>query len=212
MKIILLGATGLVGSEILKLLKNSQHEVLIPTRRKIENISSNMVQEINSSIPTALKTLDENSKAQVIICALGSTIKKAKTQENFIKIDKELPLEIFKEYSKHTKVILISALGAKSSSKIFYNRVKGELEDELIALKFKKTHIIKPSLIIGQRNEYRALEKLSQNLLKNINHFTPKSLHKYTVHKATLIAKTTIDLLNEDHSENLIMIESYSHD
>ena len=132
MKILLLGASGLVGSEILKLLKNTDHEILIPTRRSLNIDSNNIQEEINQDIKNAAIKIDPEYKSDILICALGSTIKKAKSEENFIKIDKELPLSIIKNYSDKTQFILISALGAKSSSSIFYNKVKGELEDELI--------------------------------------------------------------------------------
>lgn len=207
MKITLLGGTGLVGSEILKILKETSHTVYVPTRKLLTNLPDNIKHAANDNIVNALETINSQFDSDFIICALGTTIKKAKTKENFIRIDKELPLEIFKRFNTHSNVILISALGANEKSKVFYNRVKGELEKDLKLLGFNSVYIIRPSLIIGERNESRPIEYISQKLLKNINNFVPKNFYKYTCHPASLIADTVLDLLNQGQSSNQIEIE-----
>ena len=97
-----------------------------------------------------------------IICALGTTIKQAGSQAAFRKVDYEYPLNVarmgLKQGARH--FLLVSALGASSESGIFYNRVKGELEDQLRSLGYRAVTIARPSLLIGARKEFRLLERI----------------------------------------------------
>jgi len=97
-----------------------------------------------------------------IICALGTTIKQAGSQAAFRKVDFEYPLTIARlglaKGARH--FLLVSALGASAESGIFYNRVKGELEDQLRSLGYRAVTIARPSLLIGARKEFRLLERL----------------------------------------------------
>jgi uncharacterized protein YbjT (DUF2867 family) len=97
-----------------------------------------------------------------IVCALGTTIKKAGSRAAFRKVDFDYPLNAarigLKKGVRH--FLLVSALGANSDSRIFYNRVKGELEDQLRSLGYRAVTIARPSLLIGPRKEFRLLERI----------------------------------------------------
>jgi uncharacterized protein YbjT (DUF2867 family) len=97
-----------------------------------------------------------------IVCALGTTIKKAGSRAAFRKVDFDYPLNAarigLKKGVRH--FLLVSALGANSGSRIFYNRVKGELEDQLRSLGYRAVTIARPSLLIGPRKEFRLLERI----------------------------------------------------
>jgi len=99
-----------------------------------------------------------------IICALGSTIKKVGSEEAFRKVDHDYPrlaARIAKqEGAKH--FLLVSSLGADSHSRVFYNRVKGEVEKAIRALGYDRLTILRPSLLLGSRTEFRPAERLFQ--------------------------------------------------
>ena len=97
-----------------------------------------------------------------IICALGTTIRQAGSQAAFRKVDFEYPLAIatlgHRQGARH--FLLVSALGANRDSRIFYNRVKGELEDQLRSLGYRSVTIARPSLLVGPRKERRVFEQI----------------------------------------------------
>lgn len=104
----------------------------------------------------------------ICFCCLGTTIKKAKSKENFEKIDKDYPLRLaqwFKEVSPRGHFIIVTAMGANAQSSVFYNKVKGEVEEGLRGLGLGGLSILRPSLLLGEREEQRFLEALGQKIL-----------------------------------------------
>src|SRR5690606_33293472 len=103
-------------------------------------------------------------QADHVYCCLGTTMKKAGSKEAFYAVDFHYPLEIAK-YSQQqgaSQFFLISALGANIKSKIFYNKVKGEIEVAVSSIPFQGINIFRPSLILGKRNEKRFGEDLAK--------------------------------------------------
>jgi uncharacterized protein YbjT (DUF2867 family) len=104
--------------------------------------------------------------AEAIFCALGTTIKKAGSQERFRVVDHDYPLmaaRLGKEQGAQ-HYLLVSALGANARSRVFYNRVKGEVERDLLALNYPRTTIARPSLLLGDRDEFRLGERVFERL------------------------------------------------
>jgi len=105
-------------------------------------------------------------KADEIICALGTTIEEAGSRQRFREVDFGYPLTIARlgveQGAKH--FLLVSALGASARSLIFYNRVKGELEDAVLALPYRSVSIVRPSLLVGNRARPRRGEQVAQRL------------------------------------------------
>jgi uncharacterized protein YbjT (DUF2867 family) len=101
-----------------------------------------------------------------IICALGTTIKQAGSQERFREVDHDYPLTAARLGLAHGAhhYLLVSALGANAKSRIFYNRVKGELEHDLRALGYPSLTILRPSLLLGNRAEHRLGERIASRL------------------------------------------------
>lgn len=91
-----------------------------------------------------------------------------------------------------THLLLVSAMGAKASSPIFYNQVKGELEDYIQKLNLYRFSIIRPSLLLGDRNEKRFLEDVAQKLYGKFSHLVPNSF-KYKPVTAQQVAHTMIE-------------------
>ena len=207
MKITLFGATGLVGSHVLERLKNSDHQTIIFNRRSIELSTQNTEQYINKDILSECKKQTQAHNSEIIIFALGSTIKKAGSKEKFKEIDYELIKNLAQCFSKDAHIILISALGANKDSFIFYNKIKGLTETSLKEMGFKRLSIIRPSLIIGERNESRPLEAIAQSIMKRLVKITPQTFKPYTAHYASEIANTVIQSLKGKVSFENIQVE-----
>lgn len=162
---MILGATGLIGNHLLRLLLASPvfGRVIAPSRRKIELAHSKLWNPV-----TGLDALAEvwtgNTHVDVVFCCLGTTIKKAKTKEAFEQVDFAFPYEAAKLAKKYQvpHFAVVSAMGADPESFFFYNRVKGKLESHLRELAFPNLTIVRPSLLIGDRgHESRIMESVS---------------------------------------------------
>lgn len=164
--VLLLGATGLVGGEILRqlLADPSVARVVALTRRPLQladpsgKLHNQIVDFDRLEDHAGLFAVDQ------IFCALGTTIKQAGSQDAFRRVDQELPLVAAKLGVEHgaRDFFLVSALGASARSRVFYNRVKGELEDALRPMPFRSLTIARPSLLIGDRSERRIGEEVGK--------------------------------------------------
>lgn len=160
MKLILLGATGLVGRHLLDrmLADEKVDRVITPVRRPIRR-------HAKLSAPLMdFQNLDFDAdfwKADAVLCALGSTMKKAGSREAFRFVDYELPMAIARltKANQTPAWVLNSAAGANKGSSFFYNRVKADLEDGLTALDFPSLTIVRPGVIKGIREEFRPGER-----------------------------------------------------
>ena len=101
-----------------------------------------------------------------IFCALGTTIKVAGSQGRFRHVDHDLPLLAARLGREHgaQHYLLVSAMGANAKSRIFYNRVKGETENDIRALNYPRLSIARPALLLGDRTEYRRGERIAAKL------------------------------------------------
>ena len=149
--VLLLGATGLVGSQCLDLFLANDHfgPVTTLTRRPLA---------INPADPKHVNHLVDFDNpesyrgkvaADIVVCALGTTLKKAGSREMFRKVDFHYAFELsraaFEQGAEH--LLLVSSKGADADSRFFYNRVKGELEDSLAKLGYARLSIFRPSLL-----------------------------------------------------------------
>lgn len=160
---LLVGATGLVGKELLHiLLASDTYEKVIIFVRKSLALDNEKLTEFVIDFDE-LASYEEAHKVDDVFCCLGTTIKKAGSEEAFKLVDYTYPVEIAQLAKKHgaEQYFLISAIGADSSSRIFYNRVKGEVEAALQAIDFPSLHVFHPSLLLGDRGEFRLGEKLA---------------------------------------------------
>jgi uncharacterized protein YbjT (DUF2867 family) len=160
------GATGLVGRQILRLLAHDERiaEVRVLVRRTLPG--EDKLPRVRE-LMTDFGRLQENPdrfKVDFVFSALGTTIGKAKSQAAFRRVDYDYPLAIARlaraQGARH--FLFVSALGANPRSFFFYNRVKGELEEAIIALGFRSVTIARPSLLLGDRSEHRFGEELAK--------------------------------------------------
>jgi uncharacterized protein YbjT (DUF2867 family) len=202
--ILITGATGLVGNSLLKIVSNDPYftEVKVLTRRIIPAQNNLTQYQTDFNEPSSYSS---QVKADTVVCAIGTTIKKAGSQEKFRYVDYQIPLQIAEAASanKCDKFILVSAVGADPYSKVFYNRIKGELERDLIKLKFRSIHILRPSLLLGKREEKRAGEAIGQIMMPLFHFLLPP---KYRAIKAETVAAKISEISKSD-SEGIFFYE-----
>jgi uncharacterized protein YbjT (DUF2867 family) len=162
-KAIIIGASGLIGKFCLSyLLMDKNYTEVIAVSRKALPIKDPKLKNIVCDFDN-LESYAKEFVADDVFCCLGTTIKVAKTKENFKKVDLQYPI-IFANITKRngaSKFLVVSAMGANKSSSIFYNQVKGEMEEQLKSIGFKGLYIFRPSLLLGMRTEFRLGESLA---------------------------------------------------
>lgn len=167
---LILGATGLVGGECVRQFAESPQftRVIALTRRPFSPPSSRVETRVVDF--DHLDEAAEHFRVSHIVCALGTTIKQAGTQERFRRVDHDYPLAAaqlgLREGARH--FLLVSALGANARSRIFYSRVKGEVENGIRALSYRSVTIVRPSLLLGERAERRLGESIGKLFAKVI--------------------------------------------
>lgn len=192
MKLLLLGATGLVGSKTLKLALSSElvSTVIAPTRKPLTP-SDRLVNPVGLDLEEFVPSL-MSYKPDAVVCALGTTQAIAGSKEAFRYVDYELPLAFGKAaYTAGVETYaLVTAMGASPDSMSFYYRTKGEVERDIQKIAFQSLTICRPSLIGGERDEARAAEGAVLALLRFFAPILPKKLR---VNPADAIAAKLLD-------------------
>ena len=190
---IVVGANGLTGSSLIEqLCENDEYvSVIVIARRELQYKHPKLEVKIRN-----FDTLEEKDIefAHELYCCLGTTIKKAGAREAFEKVDFEYPLAIASLAKKQgvPHMLVITAMGANEQSRFYYNRVKGKLENALIELGLQRLSIIRPSLLVGPREEFRLGEKVGEKLLKLANPLLIGPLKRSRAIEASQVAKAMI--------------------
>ena len=176
---LVIGSTGLIGKKLIFELAKKDTEVIAITRRSISKLPEN-VNLLKLNFDNFLKNGSLPSCDHIYIC-LGTTIKKAGSKNEFKKVDFDYSISFAKKAREAgaTKISLVSSVGANKCAKNFYLKTKGEVEEEIKKIDFQSINIFRPSLLLGNREESRFLEKIGQNLSSYINPFLIGSLRKY---------------------------------
>jgi uncharacterized protein YbjT (DUF2867 family) len=192
MRIVLAGATGLVGGHVLQGLLDDPRcgRVTAPTRRPLALHHPKLDNPVLdfAGLPEAARAWP----ADAAICALGSTMKQAGSREAFRRVDHDYPLWLAQSLRAHgTHVFALnSATGADPDSRFFYNRVKGELERDLRALGFASLTLVRPGLIGGARSERRPMEHAASLVLATLGPVLPRA---WRINPATRIAAVLVE-------------------
>ena len=166
MRALLVGASGLVGREMLKLLVDEPActRVIVLARRPLPSPPAKVEAHVVDfdHLEAAASLVD----ADAVFCALGTTMRQAGSQERFRRVDYGYALAVARLARERgaRQFLLVSALGADARSRIFYNRVKGELEEAVLALGYPGVTIVRPSLLLGEREEFRLGERIFAHL------------------------------------------------
>ena len=174
---ILAGSTGLIGAQVLELLlKDDAYSRIVALSRR----PLGLVHPKLTNLVVDMATLEKYS-AQLngddIFCCLGTTIEQAGSKEEFRKVDFEYPLSLANITRGHgaKKFLLVTALGANKHSRIFYNRVKGEVEEAIAKAGFETFHIFQPSMLLGRRLQQRRGERIAQSVMKYLGFLIPRN-------------------------------------
>lgn len=195
MKAAVAGSTGFIGSILIDLLKtdDSFSSVQVLTRRKLE-----LPNKFTSLVATdlaqqALESID------VAFCALGTTIATAGSQDAFYHVDHDLVLAFANNAKKAgaTRFVLVSSVGADARSGNFYLRVKGETEEHLQKLGFESLIILRPSMLMGERKEFRFGELIGKGVMTIFNPLMQGPMAKYRGIQGKTVAKAMIRLAKE---------------
>ncbi|WP_374585247.1 NAD(P)H-binding protein [Pseudoduganella sp.] len=203
MKLLIVGATGLVGSEVLRqaLASDQVSAVVAPARRRLPPHPKLTAPVVDFD---QLPTMEPWWQADAVICALGTTIKVAGSKEAFRQVDYSYPMAVARLARQHGTPVFVlnSALGADAGSGIFYNRVKGEVEHGLRSLGFPSLVIARPGLIGGARAEFRAGERVMQALLSVLGPLLPRA---WRINPAECIARAMLEAaLHPQPGEHII--------
>ncbi len=185
---LILGASGLTGQVLLQLLLADAlySTVTIYVRKQVLINHPKLQQQIVN-----YDKLDSAVQADDVFCCLGTTIKKAGSQQAFRQVDLVYPQKVaeLQKNAGSKRFLLISAVGADEQSSIFYSKTKGQVEKAITVLEYPCTCIFRPSLIMGERSERRVGEKIGIFLAKIIGPVLVGPLKKYQPVSALGLAK-----------------------
>lgn len=191
MKIMIVGATGLVGGHVLDLAlaADAVEQVVAPARRALPPHPKLVAPQVDFD---ALPADAEWWQVDAVICALGTTIRTAGSKAAFTRVDHDYPLQVahLARNGGARTFVLNSALGADAQSRVFYNRTKGELERDLKTVGFESLTFVRPGLIGGERAEFRLGERALGAVLTAVGPILPKG---WRINPAQNIAKAMLD-------------------
>ena len=193
------GATGLIGKELVYyLLSDPAYDKVKVVTRKSTKIADNKLEKILVDFKS-LKDHADKLTANHYFILLGTTMRKAKSKEKFYEVDFTYSYqlaEIAKNDPGFEKFLIATTYKASPHSMIFYNRVKGQLEEALKAINLKSLHIFQPSLLLGFRNEFRLFEEASKIILPILEMITFGQI-KFKAIEATTVAKAMLKVGKE---------------
>jgi uncharacterized protein YbjT (DUF2867 family) len=200
------GASGLVGSALVRRLAetNEYGQVHILVRKQLDFVHPKLVQHIVDF--DQLENLSFDFRADDAFCTLGTTISKAGSKTAFIRVDYDYVCTFAEKAMELgvTGFFVVSSMGANQSSAIFYNKVKGRMEDDLKKIGFPRLGIFRPSLLLGPRKEKRTGEKFAGWLMTSLDFMIPPKYKAIDVEK---VAKKMIEVaLTED--QGIFILES----
>lgn len=206
---LVLGATGLVGRHCVDLLLSDPRYELVRAlgRRRLPlkdpRLEQHVVElsEMDSVAP--LFAVDD------VFCCLGTTIRNAGSQQAFRRVDVEYPVAAARLAADAgaDQFLVVSALGADPESRIFYNRMKGEMESQVRRFPLKAIWVVRPALLLGDREETRLGEQVAELLLRPLSALLVGPLRRYRPVAARAVAKALVNLAAQDGTGGVIESE-----
>ncbi len=197
---LLLGATGLVGRSCLELLLQDDRYATVhaltrtPLSQQHPKLRSHVVPF--AELARAVAEL----AASDVFCCLGTTIKKAGSEAAFRQVDYEYPLIAARSAAQSgaRQFLIVTALGADPGSRIFYNRVKGEVERAICELPLATVHVLRPSMLLGERSEQRVGEAIGQVAMRALQPLMLGGARKYRPIAGETVARALLALAHQD--------------
>ncbi len=194
MKAAVAGSTGFIGSILLNFLKDDEsfEKVAVLSRKPLQ---------LSEKFDVLVGDLSQQklSEVDVAFCALGTTIATAGSKDAFYHVDHDLVMD----FARNTKAagaktfVLVSSVGANPTTSNFYLKVKGETEKDLEAIGFSSLIILRPSMLMGERKEFRFGELVGKGVMTLVNPLMIGSMSKYKGIQGKTVAKAMVRLGKE---------------
>lgn len=198
---VVIGGTGLVGTSLLEqLVADERYAEIVSIGRSKPSIESPKITFIENDLSKPKSAAEFLFGDDLFIC-IGTTIKKAHSKEAFRFVDLTIPKKIAKFARKNgvKRIAVVSSVGAHPKSGNFYLKMKGKMEEAVIGEAFRRTVILRPSLLLGNRTEFRLAEALGRRLAPVTNlFFWGRKMRKYRAIKVSEVAAAMIYHLNLD--------------
>ena len=198
---LIIGSTGLIGSHLLDLLfESTEYGKVITFVKRDSGIQHPKLEQhiIDFDKPETYKELVAGDD---FFCTIGTTIKNAGSQDAFRKVDFGYPKE-FATIAMQNKVkqfLIISSLGADANSGNFYLKTKGEIQDFLKNCTFESVTVLQPSLLLGNRKEFRLGEKIGAFFMKLFSFLLIGNLKKYKPIQSEAVAKAMFTIAQKNY-------------
>ncbi|HEV8509017.1 MAG TPA: NAD-dependent epimerase/dehydratase family protein [Gemmatimonadales bacterium] len=196
---LLAGATGLVGSHVLKfLLADAQWERVVTVGRRTTSERHGKLEQRVVNLG-ALEAAVDLPHADDVFCCLGTTIKQAGSQEAFRRVDHGFVVGVARAGLRAgaTQFLLVSAVGADPASRVFYSRVKGETEADVRKLPYRAIQIFRPSLLLGERSQFRLGERIAMAVAPLMTLVLFGRLRRYRPIQAADVAHAMVRIAHE---------------
>lgn len=203
---IVLGGTGATGSKLVRLLlKDKRYSKVKLFSRSGCDINHNKIEEHIINL-FELENCADDFTGNDVFCCIGTTKAKTPKKKKYKKIDYGIPVTAAKLAKANgiEKFVVISALGANANSNIFYNQIKGKMQEAVLEEDIQHTYILQPSLIVAERKETRIMEKIGTIVMNFINPLLFGSVKKYKSITDSTIAKTMLWLANNNYQDTVI--------
>jgi len=204
---VVFGASGLVGGYLLEEL--IQHmgysSIKVFSRRKLDFEHTKVIEHIVDI--ENIETYSEDLRGDDLFICLGTTRKKARTIKRYEELDRDMPVNIAREARKRglKRIVVVSSLGANINSRSYYPRIKGEMEKGIKEAGFDKTVITRPSLLLGERKEFRLGERIAILFYKVFSFIMVGKLRLYRAIHARDLAKAMLVLLYRTDEKTIFL-------
>lgn len=199
---LIVGASGLVGQHLLHILLHNEayDRIVVLVRSSLNKQHPKLIEHIVSF--DMLEDQPSLFAVDDVFCCLGTTIKKAGSQEVMYRIDVDYPYTIAKlsQQQGAQQFLVVSAMGANPQSSIFYSRMKGDLEQKLAKLAYPSLSILRPALLLGERNEVRVGERLGSIVAKGTAWLMTGPLRKYKAIEGKQVAQAMFNLSQQNNA------------
>ena len=190
------GATGLVGAALLRqLLDHPEYAEIRVIGRRPPALEAGRIRFLSSDFSN-LAELASQLGADDVYCCLGTTIRTAGSRAAFEKVDYHMVVDLARatKAAGAKRFVVVSAIGASERSPAFYSRVKGRMEQDVMALPFEAVHVVQPSLLLGDRAEVRPGELIAQKLSPLLSTVLRGRLAKYAPVRGEDVAAAMVEL------------------
>lgn len=203
---IVLGATGLTGNDLVrKLLNHTEIEKVRIFGRRSTGLIDKKIEEYLIDL-FELERYEDSFRGDAVFCCIGTTRQKTPDKNIYRKIDYGIPLSCAKlaKKNKIQKLLIISSMGADSRSHVFYNRIKGEMERDVLSEEVPETYFFEPSLITGERKEPRPVEKMAGRIFEFANKILRGRFRKYRSISSETIAEAMFRVSETGYSKSRV--------